>query len=168
MPSCLTLSIISYGTRIKWSNPGNRVKPSPTPLCSSYWKGTFRSPSTKVTNFYLCSNMGICYKFYWFFLFSLWFFDRCQLSVGVLAAPETLANCLVLVESVSQWEFWNCLVDCGCWLGSLSMLWWYKHSLSFRILFSSLQKKCCFIYILFPFLCISHWPWKCRMVFLTV
>ena len=26
-------------SRVKWSNPGKRVAPSPTPWCSSYWKG---------------------------------------------------------------------------------------------------------------------------------
>ena len=25
-----------YNVRIKWSNPGNEVAPSPTPWCSSY------------------------------------------------------------------------------------------------------------------------------------
>ena len=37
---CLTLSIIMYGSRVKWSNPGKGVVPSPTPWCSSYWKGS--------------------------------------------------------------------------------------------------------------------------------
>ena len=41
MPPCLTLSIIREGSRVKWSNPGNGVAPSPTPQCSSYWKGIF-------------------------------------------------------------------------------------------------------------------------------
>ena len=36
MPPCLTLSIIWYGSRVKWSNPGNGVAPSLTPQCSSY------------------------------------------------------------------------------------------------------------------------------------
>ena len=31
-----------YKVRIKWSNPGKGVAPSPTPLCSSYWKGSLR------------------------------------------------------------------------------------------------------------------------------
>ena len=39
MPPCLTLSTIRYGPRVKWSNPGNSVALSPTPRCSSYWKG---------------------------------------------------------------------------------------------------------------------------------
>ena len=36
----LTLSIIRCISRIKWSNPGEGVVPSPTPQCSSYWKGS--------------------------------------------------------------------------------------------------------------------------------
>ena len=39
MPPCLTLSIIMYGSRVKWSNPGKGVAPSPTPWCRSYGKG---------------------------------------------------------------------------------------------------------------------------------
>ena len=40
IPPCLTLSIISYGSMVKWSHPGKGVAPSPTPRCSSYWKGS--------------------------------------------------------------------------------------------------------------------------------
>ena len=42
MPPYLTLNIIRYESRVKWNNPGNRVAPSPTPQCSSYWKGSPR------------------------------------------------------------------------------------------------------------------------------
>ena len=42
MPPCLTLSIIRWGSRVKWNNPGNGVAPSPTPRCSSYWKRSLR------------------------------------------------------------------------------------------------------------------------------
>ena len=42
MLPCLTLSIIWYGSRVKWSNPGKGVAPSPTPWCSSYRKGSLR------------------------------------------------------------------------------------------------------------------------------
>ena len=38
----LTLSIISYGSRVKWSNPGKGVAPSPTSWCSRYRKGSLR------------------------------------------------------------------------------------------------------------------------------
>ena len=33
---CLTLSSIRHVSRVKWSNPGKGVTPSPTPRCSSY------------------------------------------------------------------------------------------------------------------------------------
>ena len=42
MPPYLTLSIIRYGSRVKWSNPGKGVAPSPTPWCSKLSK---REPS---------------------------------------------------------------------------------------------------------------------------
>ena len=42
MPPCLTLSITKYGSRVKWSNLGKGVAPSPTPWCSSYYKGNLR------------------------------------------------------------------------------------------------------------------------------
>ena len=35
-------SITRYVSRVKWSNPGKGVAPSPTPRCSSYWKGRLR------------------------------------------------------------------------------------------------------------------------------
>ena len=38
----LTLSIIRYGSRVKWSNPGNGVAPSPTLQCCSFLKGRLR------------------------------------------------------------------------------------------------------------------------------
>ena len=41
IPPCLTLSIIRYVLRVKWSNPGKGVAPSSTPRSSSYWKGGF-------------------------------------------------------------------------------------------------------------------------------
>ena len=42
IPPCLTLSIIRYGSRVKWSNPGKGVGPSPTPWWTSYRKGNLR------------------------------------------------------------------------------------------------------------------------------
>ena len=42
IPPCLTLNIIRYVSRVKWSKPGKGVAPSPTLRWSSYWKGIFR------------------------------------------------------------------------------------------------------------------------------
>ena len=50
IPPCLTLSIIRYVLRVKWSNPSKGVVPFPTPVCSSYWKGSFQVALT-VVNF---------------------------------------------------------------------------------------------------------------------
>ena len=44
MPPCLTLSIIRYGSRVKWSNPGKGLAPFITPWCRSY-----RNRSLRVT-----------------------------------------------------------------------------------------------------------------------
>ena len=40
IPPCLTLSNITYLSRVKWSNPEKGVALYPTPWCSSYWKGS--------------------------------------------------------------------------------------------------------------------------------
>ena len=42
MPPCLTLSIISYGSKVKWSNPEKGVAPFPTPRYCNYRKGGLR------------------------------------------------------------------------------------------------------------------------------
>ena len=42
IPPCLTLSIIRYISRVKWSNPGKGVVPFFTSQCSSYWKVSLR------------------------------------------------------------------------------------------------------------------------------
>ena len=40
IPPCLTHSYIRYVSRVKRSNPGKGVVPSPTSRCSSDWKGS--------------------------------------------------------------------------------------------------------------------------------
>ena len=40
IPPSFTLSSKRYVSRVKWSHPGKGVVPSPTPRCSSYWKGS--------------------------------------------------------------------------------------------------------------------------------
>ena len=40
IPPCLILNNIRYVSRVKWSNPRKGIAPSPTPRCSSYWKGS--------------------------------------------------------------------------------------------------------------------------------
>ena len=78
MLPCLTLNIIRYGSRVKWSNLGNGVAPSPTLVAIE--KGASESPSTKVTNFT--------------YLFWLWFFRL--LSSSLLLLVETRFSCCIL------------------------------------------------------------------------
>ena len=39
---CFTVSIMRHGSRVKWSNPGKVIAPSPTPWCSTYRKWNLR------------------------------------------------------------------------------------------------------------------------------
>ena len=69
IPPCLTLTNIRYVSRVKWSNPGKGVAPSPTPRCSSYWKGSLRVKVDYSRQFYLLivhtifliSQLFLCY-----------------------------------------------------------------------------------------------------------
>ena len=51
MLPCLTLSIVRYGSRVKWSSPGKGVVPSTTLRCCSSWKGAFELLLATVANF---------------------------------------------------------------------------------------------------------------------
>ena len=54
---CLTLSIIRYVSRVKWSNPGEGIAPSSTPRCSSYWIGSLRVALDYGRQLYLYYNI---------------------------------------------------------------------------------------------------------------
>ena len=53
MPPCLTLSIIRYGSRVKWSNPLHLG-------VVAIEKGAFKSPSTMVINFTYYIYIDFC------------------------------------------------------------------------------------------------------------
>ena len=53
IPPCLTLSIIRYVSRVKWSNQGKGEAAFPTPRCSSYRKGSLRIGLDYSRQFYL-------------------------------------------------------------------------------------------------------------------
>ena len=55
IPPCLTHGLIKYGSRVKWSNPGNRVAPSPTLRWSSDGKGSL----------HVIHDYGRRLSFYW-------------------------------------------------------------------------------------------------------
>ena len=68
MPPCLTLSIIRYVSRVKWSHPGNGVAPSPTPRCSSYWKRSLRVTLDYGRQLYLLTSTYLRMIITWFFI----------------------------------------------------------------------------------------------------
>ena len=70
MPLWFTLSIIRYGSRVKWSNPVKGRASSPTPLCCSEWKGSF--------------NVSLDYSSQLYFLLPLWV----RVELGVMAMKE--------------------------------------------------------------------------------
>ena len=51
IPPCLTLSVIRYGLRVKWSNQGKEVAPSPHLGVVAIEKVALWSHSTTITNF---------------------------------------------------------------------------------------------------------------------
>ena len=53
MPPCLTLRIIRYVSRVKWSNPGKELRPPLHLGVVAIEKGAFGSPSTTGANFTL-------------------------------------------------------------------------------------------------------------------
>ena len=61
IPPCLILSIIRYGSRVKWSNPGKGVAPFRAPWCSSYREGSFRVTIDRGHQLYLLSYISYQY-----------------------------------------------------------------------------------------------------------
>ena len=62
MPPCLTLSIIKYISRVKWSNPGKGVASSLHLGVVGIEKGAFKPPLTTVTNFTDIESISIYYN----------------------------------------------------------------------------------------------------------
>ena len=59
IPPCLTLSIIRYGSRVKWINPGKGVATSSTPQCSSSWKGSILVSLDNNRKLYFYQSIGL-------------------------------------------------------------------------------------------------------------
>ena len=58
MPSCLTLSIIRYRSRVKWSNAGKGLVPLPTPWCCSYRKRNLQVTHDYGRQLYFTYSLG--------------------------------------------------------------------------------------------------------------
>ena len=124
IPPCLTLSIIRYGSRVKWSNPGKGVAPSPTSWCSSYRKGSLRVTLNCGRQLYLLlyeerSEKNFYIEFMhlekvWIKLFSLqqWVNSRADWALKLYGnryrrtkASKCLAQNLLTIWKIEQ--FWN-------------------------------------------------------------
>ena len=99
MPPCLTLSIIRYGSRIKWSHPGKGIALSPTLQHSIYWQESpFVPPRLRLPTLllYICIYIYICllspvcvYSFVFAFLLK-----NISNFVGYLMQKQSLKVCL--------------------------------------------------------------------------
>ena len=94
MPPCLTVSTIRCGSRVKWSNPGKGVAPSPTPLCSSYRKGSLRVTLDYSRQLYLL--IIICYQAQWHFTLtaSSFLIPSCWMVIFIFFSFSTFYKCL--------------------------------------------------------------------------
>ena len=120
MPPCLTLSIIRYGSRVKWSNPGKGVAPSPTPWCSKLSK---REPSghprlwsptllllTLSNNFlifsFICLFNGV--HFQYSRVFAIFFFFK--RSDALLSRQFCFLCCFSFPFLLSAWLIFHCQI----------------------------------------------------------
>ena len=100
---CLTLSNIRYISRVKWSNPGKGVAPSPIPRCSCNWKGSLPVALNYGRQLYLLISIFIGYRcgflkvheehiFIAFAIF-LRFLNNMQLTNWLIKIWNTLLRC---------------------------------------------------------------------------
>ena len=81
IPPCLTLSNIRYVSRVKWSNPGKGVAPSPTPQCSSYWKGSLLIALNYSCQLYFYILFNSISTFYRLFHTDIWLICKCLIII---------------------------------------------------------------------------------------
>ena len=93
IPSCLTLSNIRYVPGVKWSNQGKGVAPSPTPRCSSFWKGSLLVALDYGRQLYL---LYYHYYYYYCWWWCCWFSS--QVVTGGLFRLKFHCYCLRLQE----------------------------------------------------------------------
>ena len=122
IPPCLTLSIIRYGSRPKWSNPGKGVALFPTPRYSSYWKGSLRVTLDYSRQLYLLIitlivyleesyARNICFTFSLFRELNLWekssnksVTSRC--FAGIISMIRRRVRIWAIVDRFLRKHFW--------------------------------------------------------------
>ena len=89
MPPCLTLSIIRHGSRVKWSNPGKGVAPSPTPWSSSYQKGSLRVSLDYGRKLYLLVYYVLLYTYIYIYICVCVCTEYCYIYIYVCVRAHT-------------------------------------------------------------------------------
>ena len=80
MPPCIIFSIIRYGSRVKWSNPGKGVVPFTTPWCCSYWKGSLHVTLDNSHQLYLYRIKWWGIKSFKSLYLKILYFENCHLE----------------------------------------------------------------------------------------
>ena len=87
IPPCLTLSNIRCLLRVKWSKLGKGIAPSPTPWCSSYWKGSLLVTLNNGRQLYLLTYPYLKWGRYCFsYVISGW---KLTLNLLLASCPNT-------------------------------------------------------------------------------
>ena len=105
IPPCLTLSFIRYVWRVKWSNQGKGVVPSPSPRVVAIENGAFGSPSITVANF----TTLLIYVYIYIYIYICGFFNK---------FPDFFVQAFRIV--VESWKFSTLLMR---WLTNFIMRW---------------------------------------------
>ena len=108
MPPCLTLSNISYVSRVKWSNPEKRVAPFPTPWCSSYRKGSLRVTLDYGRQLYFITQYNICPLGWGYEIYRLHHWGGTRPLTAMSFLDMTLNH---LIERLWLWNFEECGVS---------------------------------------------------------
>ena len=111
---------LRYVSRVKWSNPGKGVAPSPTPRCSSYWKGSLLVTLDYGRQLYLlymcvCTRACVCVCVSFpFVLMPLWKPCNPQFSRQVKATSRPAG--LFCLVNVRIWlpTIFTSLIYCPC------------------------------------------------------
>ena len=98
MSPFLTLSIIRYGSGVKFVNPGKGVAPSPTSWCCSY-----RIGSLQVTFDYSCQ------VYFCFFIASIYKIETLQLEIKLHQVSKNILKYIYIYIYIYEvyWDLYN-------------------------------------------------------------
>ena len=104
IPPCLTLSIMRYVSRVKWSNPGKGLAPSPTLRCSSYGKESLRVTFDcgRQLYFYLKPYNGVRTTNYYQIETNFWNSSSSSCRTISTDIPDPLSPLLLIVHHLWQ------------------------------------------------------------------